>query len=293
MSKYKGIARYAHVITPGAPKGTDNKQHSINILIHKSDPQCAIINAEHESAKANGFPGGFPANGNVCWTDLAITDPGAPALRDYMCLKASTKPEYGTPVIVDAGLQPIMDPAWDSNVSGKIVYIDCSAIQAYNKGSEGVKAYLNGVMDTGEVGAIPVESLSSKPTAETMFGNATQQAAGPGPNAAPTYAMTAKAAGNTREQLIANGQGWSDELLISQGMMVAAAPATPSPAPNAAPTPQAPSPAPNAAPVYQMTDKAAGHTRDQLLANGQGWSDELLISQGMMLPPGGVTPSFA
>jgi hypothetical protein len=101
--------------------------------------------------------------------------------------------------------------------------------------------------------------------------------------------MTDKAAGNTREQLIANGQGWTDELLIAQGMMVAAAP---SPSPTA-PSPQAPSPAPNAAPVYQMTDKAAGNTRDQLINNGQGWTDELLISQGMMLPPGGVTPSFA
>lgn len=292
MSKFKGIARYAHVITPGAPKGTDNKRHSINILIHKSDPQCAIINAEHESAKANGFPGGFPANANVCWTDLAIAEPGATALRDYMNLKTSTKVEHGRPVLVDMALQPIMDPAWDSNVSGNIVFVDC-AFQAYGKGSSGVKAYLNGVMDTGEVGAIPVESLSSKPTAETMFGSsapqtATQQAAG------PVYQMTDKAAGNTRDQLIANGQGWTDDLLISQGMMIAAAP-TPAAPTLAPPAPLAPpSPTPTAAaPVYQMTDKAAGNTRDQLIANGQGWTDDLLISQGMMLPPGGVAPSFA
>ncbi len=292
MSKLKGIARYAHVITPGAPKGSDNKQHSICLLIHKSDPQCAVINAEHEAAKANGFPGGFPANGNVCWSDCAITEPGVPALRDYMQLKTGTKVEHGRPVMVDMGLQPIMDPAWDSNVSGKVIFVDC-AFAAYDQVSKGVKAYLNGVMDTGEVGTIPVESLSGKPTAETMFG-ASPQAATPAPNDAPTYTMTAKAGVNTRDQLIANGQGWTDELLIAQGMMIATAPSptAPSPAPTA-PQPTAPSPAPNAAPVYQMTVKAAGNTRDQLIANGQGWTDELLISQGMMLPPGGVTPSFA
>jgi len=254
MSKFKGIARYAHTIKASAAKNTDNKQFSISILIHKSDPQCAVITAEHEAAKANGFPGGFPADGNICWTDLAVTEPGAPALRDYMQLRASTKEEFGRPVLVDVGLQPIIDPSWDGSSAGKIVFIDCSAIQAYNKGSSGVKAYLNGVMDTGEVGAIPVESLSSKPTAETMFGASPQTA--------------------TQQQAPAAGP--------------VPTPQAPSPAPNAAP-----SPAPNAAPVYTMTDKAAGHTRDQLLANGQGWSDELLISQGMMLPPGGVTPSFA
>ena len=108
---------------------------------------------------------------------MAITDPGAPVLRDYMCLKMGTKVEHGRPVLVDMALQPIMDPAWDSNVSGKVIFVDC-AFAAYDQVSKGVKAYLNGIMDTGEVGAIPVESLSSKPTAESMFGNAPAVATG-------------------------------------------------------------------------------------------------------------------
>jgi hypothetical protein len=40
-----------------------------------------------------------------------------------------------------------------------------------------------------------------------------------------------------------------------------------------------------------MTAKAAGSTYESLIA--VGWNDELLIQHGMMLPPGGVTPSFS
>jgi len=36
-----------------------------------------------------------------------------------------------------------------------------------------------------------------------------------------------------------------------------------------------------------MTPKAAGTTYEQFIA--AGWTDELLVQHGMMLPPGGVT----
>jgi len=66
-----------------------------------------------------------------------------------------------------------------------------------------------------------------------------------------------------------------------------AAQTAPPPAPNAAPVPpQAP-----AAPVHQMTAAANGATYEQMIA--AGWTDESLIQNGMMLPPGGVQPSFA
>lgn len=41
-------------------------------------------------------------------------------------------------------------------------------------------------------------------------------------------------------------------------------------------------PAPQGEPVYTMTEAAAGHSRESLLAGGLGWTDELLISQNMM-----------
>jgi hypothetical protein len=63
------------------------------------------------------------------------------------------------------------------------------------------------------------------------------------------------------------------------------APQAPASAPAATATP------PPAAPKHQMTDKANGLTREQYHATG--WSDEQLIQHGMMVPPGGVAPSFA
>ena len=132
----------------------------------------------------------------------------------------------------------------DSNAVGKFVYVD-GKIASYDKGSGGVKTYLNGVLVTDEVGPIPTEALSSKPSAENMFAD------------------------------IAGG-------------------AAPTPAPNAtpAPTPATP-PEPTPTAQYVMTERAQGMTRADLLTSGKGWTDELLISQGLMLPPGGVKPSFS
>lgn len=255
-----GIARYAHVVNASAAKGADKKNFSICALIHKNDPQVQSLWQQQEAAKLNGFPSGFPNNGNVVFEDLAITEPNSPLLRDYMQLKASTGEEFGRPVLVDMNLQPIIDPSWDGSSAGRIVHIDVSEFTAYDKGSKGVKVYLNGIMDTGEMGAIPADQLSSKPTAESMFGDVggaapwVQQPAAPAAPAVPAVQQ----------------------------------PAVPNMAP---PSPMAP-PSQPAQPQYVMTEKAQGMTREQLLANGQGWTDELLISNGLMLPPNGVTPSF-
>lgn len=120
----------------------------------------------------------------------------------------------------------------------------------------------------------------------------------PPPAATPSYTMTAKANGLTREQFL--GNNWSDAQLLEQGMMVAAAPAAPPPvvAPPSAPPPSyqphpgftagaaAPPPAPvvappPAAPVRQMTAAANGATYEQMIA--AGWTDALLIQHGMMV----------
>lgn len=42
--------------------------------------------------------------------------------------------------------------------------------------------------------------------------------------------------------------------------------------------------------VYRMTEAAQGNTREELIA--AGWTDAQLISEGMMLPPVGLTPSW-
>lgn len=232
MPNYKGIVRYPHVSAASAAKGSDKKMFSLCLLFHKTDPQCQTITADHETAKQNGFPNGFPAKANTCWDDLALDPQCPPELKDYMQLKISTD-EANRPVLCDAALQPVIDPAWDGTAAGKIVYVDCSPISAYDKGLGGVKSYLNGVMDTGEMGAIPAEKLSTKPTAEGMFGNivnggqtaapvaqqqtTTTAAPPPPPPSEPQYVMTDKAT-TTREAY--HESGWTDEQLIANGMMI-------------------------------------------------------------------------
>jgi len=53
-------------------------------------------------------------------------------------------------------------------------------------------------------------------------------------------------------------------------------------APMMAPPPQTMTPPASAAPVYQMTALAGGFTREQYLASGQNWTDELLLANGYM-----------
>jgi hypothetical protein len=133
--------------------------------------------------------------------------------------------------------QPIIDPAQVH--SGVVAYV-AAGISGYTKGKGGIGGWLNGVMVTDE--DEPMGRLDGKPTVDQMFAS------------------------------------------IPGG----AAPAVPTPA-VAAPTPPIP-PAPVAPPVpavLQMTAKAAGVTYEQYIAT-PGWTDELLISEGLA-----IKPSFA
>lgn len=255
MATYKGIARYVHLVRADAPKGSDKLRYSVDLLIHKQDPQIAAITAAHEAAKANGFPMGFPANGHPCWVDLAVTEPGNVALSQYMCLKATTGVEFGKPETVDANIQPIIDPSLDGNLTSQVIWLS-TEIASFDNVSKGTKAYLNGVMATGEQGAIPREVLSSKPTAQQMFAGVSA--------VAPQMGVPVPVPGQ---------------------QPVAMAP--PVPQMPAAPVPPV---APPVAPQHVMTAAAQGATYEAMIAGG--WTDEALIANGMMAPPGGVVPAF-
>lgn len=86
----------------------------------------------------------------------------------------------------------------------------------------------------------------------------------------PAYTMTAAAGAYTREQYLQ--QGYTDELLIAQGLMTKSAP-PPNPAFTQVPPP------PPAGP--RMTAAANGATYEQMRA--AGWSDDQLVSAGMMV----------
>lgn len=239
--KSKGIVRYPHLIKASAPKDTDTYFYSVNLLIHKSDPEVARIQKLMDETIANSYPKGVPANFISCFNDLAITEPENSALSNYMCLKIKSKAEFNTPTIVDKNKQPIMNPNLDNEITGFMVWVAYGLGCWKHAGKNGINAYLNAVLVTEEKGPIPVESISSKPSVEAMFDGIDEDE----PYTAPKAPVS--------------------------GTVMTPPPPVPSP-------------------VYQMTDKAAGHTRESLIAIG--WTDATLISQGMMLPPSGVTPSW-
>lgn len=256
MLMVKGIARYVHAVNPSAPKGTDKMRYGISVLIAKNDPQVPVIQAAFDQTKLNGFPGGVPGSAEFCWNDCAVSEAATPALAGYMDLRCSTGVEHGQPQIMDMAQQPIPDPALDGKLSGQIVWV-AGDFASYTLGKQGIKCYFNGLMVTGEVGPIDGSLLSSKPDVAGAFAAA---AAGMAQAAAPAAAP-------------------------------AAVPTAGAPAPiPGAPTPAAPPAAPAPQPQFVMTAAANGLTREQYHASG--WTDEQLVQNGLMQPPGGVAPAF-
>lgn len=238
--KVKGILSYPHLNTPRSVNPGDDPKFGASVLILKTDPQVAQIQAIIEQEKANGWPSGFPANGKVFMKDGAIAFPDQPDVHGYMIISGNAKAE-DKPDVVDMNVQPVMDPSLAC--AGSICWVAFNSFTYNQNVNKGVGAGLNAVMVTGEMGALG--RLDGRPSVESMFADVTT-----------------------------GGEP------------------APSPAPNAnAPAPALPD-APEPTPQYVMTEKAAGMTRDQLIASGKGWTDELLIAQGLMLPPAGVTTSF-
>lgn len=230
--KSKGIVRYPHLIKPSAPKDTETYFYSINLLIHKSDPQIAKIQKLMDETIANSYPKGVPANFISCFNDLAITEPDNLDLKNYICLKVKSKAEFNVPNVVDKNKEPIMSSNLDNELTGIIVWAAYGLGCWKHAGKNGINAYLNAVLVTEEKGPIPVESLSSKPSVEAMFEGIDDDEPYDAPNAPVSrpvmtppppsvpsvYQMTAAAGGHTRDSLIA--VGWTDAQLISKGMML-------------------------------------------------------------------------
>lgn len=232
--KVKGIVRYPHLFTPSAPRGSQDRRYSIQILIAKNDPQLAAVQAAVDNAQQTMFPTGMPPGSNTCWHDIGL-EPGVnPALANYWALTLSTKETQGQPPVVDAQRQPTIDPG--AVQAGDVVWV-AGGTQGYNQVSTGVKCYLNATMQTGEKGTISAELLSSRPTVDQMFADVpvAGMPAAPGspvpvappampaapvaPPAMPAHVMLPAAQGATYETCIA--AGWTDAAMISNGMMQA------------------------------------------------------------------------
>lgn len=243
MALIKGILSFSDLFTAKVPKAGGDPKFSAMVLIAPDEPQIAILQAEVEQAKLNTFPSGMPSNSNVCFDlyekkvtpDKEYHDPRFIGWYAFTC---SAKAE-DRPSVVDMAYTPIIDPA--AVYSGMIVYMN-AGISGYVKGTGGIGGWLNGIMSTGELGQFG--RIDGKPTTEQMFAGVNA----PAPNT------------------------------------TAAAPAATPPAPATPPI------RPPVQPQYVMTAAANGATRDAMIA--VGWTDETLISNGMMLPPAGVTTSF-
>ena len=208
-------------------------------MIKKTDPQVAAIQTIIDQEKANGWPSGFPANGKVFMKDCAVAFPSEPTLAGYMVVSGNAKLE-DKPAVVDMSMAPVIDPS--QVYAGAICWVAFNSFVYDQNVNKGVSCGLNAVMITGELGELG--RLDNRPSVESIFSDIVG-------GAAPAGAVS------------------------PAGGVVAP------------PTPPAP-----ATPQYTMTAKANGATRDDLINNGTGWTDELLLQQDMMVLPGGVTTSF-
>jgi hypothetical protein len=240
MALIKGILSFPTLFTPKVAKGGTEAKYGVTVLIPPHDPQVAVLNAEVEAAKLNGCPSGY--NGaDECFKPYDEKYKGKdyydPKFSGWYAFSCTAKADDKPPV-VNMAHEPIINPG--DVFSGMVGYVS-AGISYYPKGKAGIGGWLNGVMITAE--EPPMGRLDGKPSVDQMFTG------------------------------------------IGEG-----SPSAPPAAPNA-PTPSAPPAAPAPTPQYVMTPKAQG-TREWYLST-PGWTDELLISEGLMLPPGGVQPSFA
>lgn len=254
MSTYKGILSFPAVFTAKVPTTGGDPKFSATLLFPPGDPQIAQIQAEVDAGSLNTFPSGLPAGSNLCFAPYDVKYAG----KEYYDPRFTGWYALGASAKADD--RPVVvdmahQPIVDPSqvYSGSVVWMNLG-ISGYTKGTGGVGGWLNGLMVTEEEPTMG--RLDGKPSVGQMFANVGAVApVAPAP--------------------------------------VAPAPAAPAPvAPPVAPAPVAPvAPAPPAAPVHQMTAAAGGATYEAMI--GANWTDETLIAHGMMLPPGGVTPSFA
>lgn len=267
MPTIKGVAYFTNkLFTPKRMKDaggneTGDPSYGLELLIPPGDPQINTLQQLVDEAKANTFPSGFPANASCCFlpydTKYSGKDYYDPRFTGWHVLSTSAK-EDDKPAVVYQDHSPVVDPG--DVCSGTLIWMNVG-ISGFTKGKGGVGGWLNGVMTTKEL--CEHGRLDGKPSVDQMFAGV-----GDAPAAAPQAPTTPAPQASTAP--------------------VAAPPVAPAPA---APTPPVPPAAPPAAPQYQMTAAANGATREQMHA--AGWTDETLIAHGMMLPPNGVTPSFA
>jgi hypothetical protein len=170
--KFKGILSFP-VLTQQAlankQKRDPGAKYSAMLIFKPDDPQVETLKQIINTEVANGFPNGFPATSTVCFD---LYERKVPESKDYFdprfkghYVLTMSAPVASKPDVVDASMQPILDPGEIS--AGAIAWVNCG-ISKFAKGKQGIGGWLNGVMITNE--EMPYGRLDNKPTVEQMFG---------------------------------------------------------------------------------------------------------------------------
>jgi len=279
----KGIASVPQLFQPRVGAAGGDPKFQLTLLLPPTDPQLQTIYQEVQTAIQNGFPQGMRPNQTVCFMPYDEKYRG----KDYYDQRFSgwwalslSAPQDNKPAVVDMNRQPVIDPSMV--YSGCVVYASCG-ISAFTKGNGGIGGWLNGVMVTGEMG--DMGRLDGRPTVDQMFSNA--PTGGPGLPAAPGMPPMPGAPAPAPNMMAPPAAPGAPSFNTAPP----AAPGAQTFAPPVAPAPPAAPAAPPAAPAGpQMTAKAGGATYESFKKSG--WTDEAMIQQGYMLPPGGQQFAF-
>ncbi|AUR93219.1 protein of unknown function DUF2815 [Vibrio phage 1.185.O._10N.286.49.C2] len=299
MATIKGILSFPALFQAKVAKGATDAKFGCTVLLAPGDPQIAMLQAEVEAAKANSFPSGY-TGADECFgpydTKYAGKEYYDPRFSGWYVFSCSAK-EDDRPAVVDMSRMPVVDPA--KVFSGMVAYVS-AGISGYTKGKGGIGGWLNGVMITDEEPTMG--RLDGKPSVDQMFAQVPGDGSAPAapasapsapaapvppvPNATPTPApaplqMTAKANGVTLEAYLAT-PGWTEEMLIEQGLATRPVAAPAAPAAPVPPVPPAPA-APAAPATLTMTAAANGMTYQQYI--DAGWSDDQMIQAGVAIQP--------
>ena len=154
--RVKGILSFPALIEPKAISSegdSGKKRYSTQVLIAKSDK-------------------GFPKTAGIFMQDGVEYNEGReargkdvdPRLNDYIILSVNTGENYAPTV-----LNPHRNPATQADVwSGQVAWVAFS-VYSYKEPKVGIAAGLNGVLLTGNVGALG--RLDGKPDAAQLFGD--------------------------------------------------------------------------------------------------------------------------
>jgi len=285
-------------IKTGPNIGQPTQRFFIALAFPKNDPGFAALRAQMVQVARTAWPQWFDAAGNCThpkfsWKIMdgdGVDDNGKPnntkeGFAGHWVVKFSSS---FPPKCFYTGRYSPQDQIQDKMAIRRGYYVRVGGTVESNANPQKPGLYVN--LNMVELVALGKEIVSG-PDAAAVFGAAPAPVLPAGaialPGQQPPFASP-QAAGQV-PGFAGAAAGMPQNMTGNAGSAAMLSAAVPGVVSAPAPLPVAPAPAFTApptvaaAPVYQMTAKANGATRDQFIASGQGWTDELLRQHGYML----------